>query len=411
MKPGFTQYLFGALTVAALVGALTHLAADEAPTVGTLVIVAGTGPRGLTEDGGPATQARLYFPLGVAVDAAGNLFFSETLNHRIRKVGTDGILTTLAGSGLGGLDNGEYAGDGGPGKEARLNYPVYLALDGTGNLLFADRWNSRVRMISPEGIITTVAGIGKDGFAGDGGPATAARVKGPHGVAFDGAGNLFIADTVNQRIRKVTPDGIITTIAGDGKEGFAGDGGPATAARFNSPQGLAVDLAGNLFIADLFNQRIRKISLDGTITTVAGSGPTGTAEGTGAYAGDGGPATEARLNLPVGVAVDTVGNLFIADWSNNRIRKVSPDGIITTVAGSDKKTFSGAGGPATEAGLRGPSGVAVDAAGNLFITDSGAFKEDDTLPDLGHDERVVKVIGVAAPGLLAGKPFPKPQEP
>jgi sugar lactone lactonase YvrE len=293
-------------------------------------------------------------------------------------------------------------------------------LDGAGNLYLSDWSHNRVRKVSPDGIITTVAGSGPTtseapgDYAGDGGPATAARLYRPTGLAIDAAGNLFIADTGNHRIRKVSPDGIITTVAGSGPTGpdkgvAAGDGGPAIAATLRGPQGLAVDGSGNLFLTDTDpggtaaytgpRALVRKVSADGIIRTVAGSGVRG-------FSGDGGLAPEASLNYPVGLAVDTVGNLFIADTGNYRVRKVDGSGIISTVAGTGMNPYAGDGVPAATTGLRGPAGVAVDAAGNLLISDTGYINGDD---GLGYNERVLKVFGVAAPGLVAGMPFPKPQ--
>jgi sugar lactone lactonase YvrE len=292
-------------------------------------------------------------------------------------------------------------------------------VDGAGNLYFPQWTHHRVRKLSLGGIITTVAGSGPTGseapgaFAGDGGPATAARLDEPHGLAIDATGNLFIAEALNHRIRKVSPDGTITTVAGSGPTGpgngaSEGDGGPATEARLNGPLGLTVDGAGNLFFTEIGDSRgeddpnagyrVRKVSADGIIGTVAGTGETG-------FSGDGGPATQARLNFPGGLAVDTAGNLFIADWGNYRVRKVDPNGIITTVAGIGEAPYAGDGVLATATGLRGPIAVAVDAAGNLLIADTGHVHESD---GLGYNERVLKVFGVAAPGLLAGKPFPSP---
>jgi hypothetical protein len=278
-----------------------------------------------------------------------------------------------------------------------------------------------VRKVSPDGLIITVAGSGPttDGapgaFAGDGGPATAARLYHPTGLAIDAPGNLFIADTGNHRIRKVSPDGTITTVAGSGPIGtdkgvVAGDGGPATAATLRGPMGLAVDGSGNLFLTDVDpfpasttysgpRAVVRKVSADGIITTVAGNGVKG-------FSGDGGPAVAASLSVPFGVAVDTAGNLFIAATGNYRVRKVDANGIISTVAGTGMAPYAGDGVMATATGLRGPEGVAVDAAGNLLICDTGYTNGDD---GLGDGERVLKVFGAAAPGLLAGKPFPKPQ--
>ncbi len=325
-------------------------------TSGVITTVAGAGERG---DGGPATKARLDSPSDVTVDGAGNLFIADWGAGRIRKVDTAGVITTVAGTGERG-----FSGAGGPAPAARLRSPSDVAVDGAGNLFIADTSNQRIRKVDTSGVITTVAGTGGYGFSGDGGPATAARLAFPGGVAVDGAGNLFIADTSNQRIRKVDMAGVITTVAGTGERGFSGDGGPAPAAGLAVPEGVAVDGAGNLFIADTSNQRIRKVDTAGVITTVAGTGRFG-------FSGDGGPAAAARLAFPRGVAVDGAGNLFIADWGNNQIRKVDTSGVITTVAGTGTSGFSGDGGPATAARLDRPVGVAVGGAGNLFIADSG----------------------------------------
>ena len=231
-----------------------------------------------------------------------------------------------------------------------------MFVDAAGNLFIADGSNNRIRKVDPAGTISTVAGTGVGGgfgFSGDGGPATGAQLNAPFGVFVDAAGNLFIADVGNHRIRKVDPAGTISTVAGTGVggfSGFSGDGGPATEAQLHFPAGVFVDAAGNLFIADASNHRIRKMDPAGTISTVAGTGVEG-------FSGDGGPATEAQLHFPAGVFVDAAGNLFIADASNHRIRKVDPAGTISTVAGTGTAGFSGDGGPATGAQLNGPSGV------------------------------------------------------
>ena len=337
---------------------------------GVIRTVAGNGILGFSGDGGPATDASLNFPQGVAVDAAGNLFIADAENHRIRQVSPDGVIRTVAGNG----DYG-FSGDGGPATNASLSSPKGVAVDAAGNLFIADRFNHRIRQVSPDGVIRTVAGNGDFDFSGDGGPATNASLGGTSGVAVDGAGNLFIADAENDRIRQVSPDGIILTVAGNGLGGFSGDGGPATNAFLSNPQGVAVDAAGNLFIADTENHRIRQVSPDGIIRTVAGNG-------LGGFSGDGGPATNVSLHFPQGVAVDAVGNLFIADSFNGLIRQVSPDGVIRTVAGNrDFFGFSGDGGPATNASLEFPEGVAVDAAGNLFIADIGNDRIRQVSPD------------------------------
>ena len=298
-------------------------------------------------------------PYGVATDGAGNLYIADTFNARIRKVDSTGTITTVAGSGEPG-----FGGDGGPATEASLVIPYGVATDGAGNLYIADTYNNRIRKVDSAGTITTIVGSRERGFGGDGGPADRARLYHPHGVATDGAGNLYIADPGNERIRKVDSAGVITTIAGDGTKGFSGDGGPAVEAQLNFPSGVAVDGAGNLYIADTGNRRIRKVDATGTITTVAGSGEPG-------FSGDGGPAVEAQLAFPTGVALDGAGNLYIVDSVNHRIRKVDSAGTITTVAGTGESGFSGDGGPASEAQLSRPFGVAVDGAGNLYIADTG----------------------------------------
>jgi len=326
--------------------------------LGTITTVAGTGESGFSGDSGPAVRARLNFPRGVAVDNAGNLLIADSGNHCVRRVDPSGTITTIAGIGAWG-----FSGDGGPAVAARLNSPGGLVVDSAGNLFIADRFNHRIRRVDPSGTITTIAGTGESGFSGDGGPAVAAQLSRPSGVAVDNAGNLFIADRFNHRIRRVDPSGTITTIAGTGEGGFGGDGGPAAAAQLNSPNGVAVDSAGNLYIADINNHRIRRVHPSGVITTIAGTLSSG-------FSGDGGPAVAVRLSLPTGVAVDGTGNLFIAQSLNDRIRQVDPSGIITTIAGTRQKRFSGDNGPATQARLHDPFGLAADNAGNLFIADS-----------------------------------------
>jgi sugar lactone lactonase YvrE len=362
------------LALAALAGSLPHLRADATPPVGTLLIVAGTGPKGFAGDGGLATQSQLNTPRAVAFDAAGNLFIAEWGNARVRKVTAEGIISTAFGGGK----TAPQPVDGIPATQAQLGYPIGLAFDGAGDLFIGSWIKSRVWKVSPEGLITTIQD----------------RVK-PFGVAADAAGNLFMAVPDEGRVLKMTPEGTITTFAGTGRRSYSGDGGPATQAQLDGPQSLAVDGAGNLFIGD-DNNRVRRVSPDGIITTVAGTGKAGSS-------GDGGPATQAQLTWPLGMAADSAGNLFIADAGAYRVRKVTPDGIISTVAGTGQGQLAGVGGPATSAGLRGPAGLAVDAAGNLFIADTG-WVDNKPAPT----EHVLEVVGVAAPGLIAGKPFPKP---
>ncbi len=328
---------------------------------GIINTVAGNGTGSYSGDGGAATNASLYYPEGAVLDAAGNLFIADFVNNRIRKVTTNGIITTVAGNGSPG-----YNGDGVPATNATVR-PAGVAVDVNGNLFIADWNNHRIRKVDTNGTITTVAGNGSPGFSGDGGPATSASLAFVEAVAVDGSGNLFIADMDNNRIRKVDTNGIITTVAGKGPAvygSYSGDGGPATNANLNAPYGVAVDAAGNLFIADMDNNRIRKVDTNGIITTVAGNGSPD-------YSGDGGPATNACLDAPYGMTVDAFGNLFFADSWNDRIRKVDPLGIITTVAGSDNWGYSGDGGAATNATLNLPSGVALDSTGNLFLADLG----------------------------------------
>ena len=272
------------------------------------------------------------------------------------------IIDTVAGVGV---------GDGGPATAAQLSFPFGVAVDAAGNIYIADSNNQRIRRVNIDGSIVTVAGGGNpsDGI-GDDGPATAAKLGAPSGVAMDAAGNIYIADTGNRRIRKIDTDGNIFTIAGTGTPGLSGDGGPATAAQLNLPSGVAVDAAGNIYIADRDNHRIRKVDVDGNISTVAGAGASAGGIGMSGYGGDGGPAVQAHLNLPGSVAVDAAGNLYIADIRNHRIRAVDIDGNIFTIAGTGTRSLSGDGGPATAAQLNFPSGVAVDAAGNIYIADT-----------------------------------------
>ncbi|MDE0292950.1 MAG: hypothetical protein OXI93_02045 [Bryobacterales bacterium] len=325
---------------------------------GVITTIAGTGAEGFNGDGGQATAARLDNPFGVVLDGSGNLFIADAGNDRIRKVDSSGVITTIAGSA-----KILFGGDGGRATAAQLYLPSKVAVDGAGNLYIADTRNYRVRKVDAGGTITTLAGTGAIGFSGDGGPAAAAQLAFPRGVALDSDDNLFIADSVHHRIRKVDSSGVITTIAGTGVEGFSGDGGQAVNAQLHSPWGVAVDGAGNLYIADRNNHRIRKVDSSGVITTIAGTG----AE---SFGGDDGQAVNAQINSPVGVALDGAGNLYIADRSNHRIRKVDSSGVITTVVGSGERGFGGDGGPAATAQLAFPHGVAVDGAGNLYIADS-----------------------------------------
>ena len=331
---------------------------------GVITTVAGSRARGYGGDGGPAAEARLASPRGVAADALGNLYVAETGNQRIRRIdASTGAIMTLAGTGAEG-----YAGDGGPATEAWLRYPGGVAVDAAGNVYVADEGNHRVRKIDVSGTITTLAGTGAEGYAGDGGPATEARLRYPGGVAVDAAGNVYVADWGNQRIRRIDASGTITTLAGTGARGYAGDGGPATEARLRIPRGVAVDAAGNVYVADEGNHRVRKIDASGTITTVAGTGTRG-------YAGDGGPATEARLAYPRGVAAAAAGNVYVADERNHRVRRIDASGTITTLAGREERDD----GPdrADSVNLHSPRGAALDPAGNLLFLDGSSLWQLD----------------------------------
>ena len=424
---------------------------------GVISTVAGNGRRGFSGDGGPATRARLNSPNRVAVDRLGALYFADVGNHRIRKVDTRGIITTVAGNGRAG-----FSGDGGPATRASLDEPWDVAVSDQGTLYIADTNNSRIRAVAPNGVITTVAGGSSDAeFTGDGGQATNAplslgylhsgialdsggalyiteefgRVRkvdrngiitsvakvpnvgsfsgvavdpagaiylasdgrirkidtqgtitpvagngtfrasgdgGPatsagmsiSGIAVDRTGVLFIAENGNNRVRKVDANGIITTVAGNGTAGSSGDGGPAAAASVESPSAVAVDGDGVLYIAQSGPiHRIRKVDRNGMISTVAGNGTAG-------FSGDGGPATSASLNIPIAVAVDGSGNIYIAEM-RHRVRKVDASGIITTVAGDGTEGFGGDGGPGIAARLNSPVALAVTSDGTLFISDWG----------------------------------------
>ena len=326
-------------------------------TSGIITTVAGNGSYGYTGDGAAATAAELGKPYSVAFDSSNNTYIADLWNFRIRKISATGVISTIAGNGTGG-----YSGDGGPATDAQIYNPSYVRFDNAGNLYFNDPGNSVIRKIDASGTVTTVAGNGTTGYSGDGGPATAAELSQPYGIVKDNSGNMYIADYGNNVIRKVNAAGNISTIAGNTLAGYTGDGGPATAAEFNLPYGLALDHSGNLYVADENNNVIRKIDTLGMISTFAGNGTAG-------YSGDGGAATAAELNTPADIVFDTHGDMYFSDYSNSVVRKINTLGIISTYAGDDTSGCSGDGGPATAAQLSGPVGVGLDNSGNLMIAD------------------------------------------
>jgi len=323
---------------------------------GIISTFAGNGVATSSGDGGPATAASINHPIGMVRDGAGNIYIAENGSHKIRKVSPAGIITTIAGTGIAG-----FTGDGGPATAARLNQPYWIDVDNSGSIYIADAFNNRIRKINAAGIISTIAGTGVGSYTGDGGPATAATLYTPTCVRLDNAGNIYFTDNSNHVVRKISPVGIISTVAGTGTAGFLGDGGAATAARLRNPSSVWPDASGNIFISDAENNRVRKVNTSGVISTIAGNGGTG-------LSGDGGPATAAQIHIPEEALMDASGNLYIGDNWNHRVRKVSPAGIITTVAGTTMG-FSGDGGPATAAQLRYVNGICFGPSGAIYIAD------------------------------------------
>jgi sugar lactone lactonase YvrE len=369
---------FGAVVTMLLMGGLIagsvamSASSAGAATTGTISTIVGTGVATSTGDGGPATVATVNAPFGVAYDLAGNLYVGEFNGHRVRKVSPSGVITAFAGTGV-----QSSTGDGGPATSATIDTPWSLATDFAGNVYIADSNANKIRKVSPSGIITTFAGTGVQGDTGDDGPATAAQIHNPKGLAIDAQGRVLFTDGLN-RIRRIGTDGIINTIAGT-SNGFSGDGGPATAAKFQSPSFLAFDRNQNLLVSDTGNYRIRRIDhATGVVSTIAGNG-------TFADTGDGGPATSAALNVAYGLAVDGANNVFLSEESGNRVRRISASGTITAMAGTGVLGFGGDGGPATAAQLSHSYGLAIDPFGNLAIAD-------------GSNSRIRSVAGAANAG-------------
>ncbi|MFI5196382.1 MAG: T9SS type A sorting domain-containing protein [Chitinophagales bacterium] len=344
-----------------------------------ITTIAGTGTSGFSGDGGSATSATINYAGDIVTDGSGNVYFSDYNNNRVRKINSSGIISTIAGTGTAG-----YNGDGIAATTAKLNTPYGLALDDTGNLYIADYANQRIRKVNTSGIISTIAGTGTGAYSGDGGLAIAADIWVPNYVCTDHFGNIFISDNQNKRIRKVNNLGIISTYAGTGSGGYNGDGIPATAAQVNSTAGIKTDNTGNLYIADLSNNRIRKVTTSGYISTIAGTGAAG-------YSGDNGAATSAQMSGPLALCLDNAGNLYISDQGNYRIRKVDASNIITTIAGNGTQGYSGDGGPATAAKINNVDGVYMDVPGNLYIADA-------------YNYRVRKVIFGNHPPYFTGGP-------
>ena len=371
------------------IGSTTDLIMRICQAIGLLIGVAVPGTAQT-----PATVLPLLLPSAIAFDIQGNLYIADTGDHVVRKLSVNGAITTVAGTGVQG-----FLGDNGPASAAELDSPAGLAIDPTDNLYIADSHNHRIReVIATTGIIKTIAGTGSAGFLGDGGLAKAASLNLPTALVVDSIGNLYFADTNNHRVRQIrSSTGIISTVAGNGTQGFTGDNGPATSANIDSPNGLAVDAAGNLSLADTHNGRVRQVSAaTGLITTIAGGSSR-------LFAGDGGVATAAGLALPRGLTVDSAGNLYIADSANHRIRRISPSGTITTVAGEGTQTFAGDGAPAIAASLDTPRSVAVSPDGLMTLADTAnkRVRQFDSIPPPATGIHTITGIGNVTPGALS----------
>ncbi len=319
--------------------------------------IAGNHTPGFSGDGGPATAAQLDHPTAVAVSSKGEVYIADNNNSRVRVVGRDGVIRTVMGTGETGMQHEEL-----PALETNIVSAYGIAVDPSDNLYVFSRGHNKLFKVGADGTGRLLSGDGRRAFDGDGGPASAAHFNSANHMVADDAGNLYIADSGNRRVRKIDAKGIVTTIDFTGEEGFSGDGGPATQATMTGGSAIARDASGNLFVADFNNHRIRKISTDGIVTTIAGTGEK-------RFNGDGLPATTANLGEPTGVDVDRDGNVFISDQVNNRVRVVTADGLLHTVAGVGKIGWTGDGGPAEEAKIFIPDILDVDAEGNVYFAD------------------------------------------
>ena len=342
----------------ALGASATTQTANEEPIPRFIITtVAGTGERGMSLDDGPATEALIERPTAVALDSEGNLYIADEQNKVVRMVTPDGIMTIVMGTESSDPQAKEQAA-----VLTNLASAYGIATDKDDNLYVLSRGHGKIFKVGEDRIARRIVGAGRQGFGGDGGPAVDALVNYPNHLVADAEGNLFIADTGNNRVRKVSSDGIITTVVGTGEVGFSGDGGPAVEAKLAAPSAIAIDTEGNLYIADFNNHRIRKVSTQGIITSIAGTGKPG-------YNGDGKPALECQIGEPCGVAVDRGGYVYIGDQVNNRVRVVTPTGTMHTVAGTGVRGYTGDGGPAEKAQTSNPDIIALDHEDNLYIPD------------------------------------------
>jgi sugar lactone lactonase YvrE len=365
-------FLAGAVISATVVGMASGAMAASTGTISTIV---GNGTPGSSGNGGPATSATLGSPFAVAYDRSGNLYVGDIDAFVVRKISPAGTITAFAGTGTTG-----YSGDGGAATLAAISRVDSIVVDGVGNVYLADYDNNVVRKVTPAGVISTFAGTGVAGPLGDGTLATLAQLHAPSGLAIDSTGRIVIADYLNSKVRRVATNGIISSIAGTGVSGSSGDGGPATAALLHQPISVAFDANQNLLISDAGAMNIRRVSPAGVISTFAGTGVAGST-------GDGGPATAATLRFPSGIAVDNAGSVFVADTSASNVRRIGANGVISTVAGTGTSGFNGDGQPATKATFGSPYGVAISPTSDLVIAD-------------GANHRVRSVAGIASQGYL-----------